>query len=140
MGLISKKAGIEHIDTNIVIRLIAQDNERMTKKAEKLLSKKDKTFVFEDAAMMEVVFVLTRGGYNFTRKETADSINAFLKTENIYCNKGLIEDALNLFVKHPKLSFVDCYLAAITELSQEKPLWTLDKTLAKKLPSVAREL
>ena len=134
MGLISKKAGIEHIDTNVVIRLITQDNEEMVKKAEKLLSKKDKTYVLEDAAMMEVVFVLTRGGYDMTRKEAADGINAFLKTENIYCNKGLIEDALNLFVKHPKLSFVDCYLAAITAVSQEKPLWTLDKKLATQMP------
>ena len=140
MGLISKKAGIEHIDTNIVIRLITQDNEKMVKKAERLLSKKNKTYVFEDAAMMEVVFVLTRGGYDMTRKEAADGINAFLKTENIYCNKGLIEDALNLYVKHPKLSFVDCYLAAITTISNEKPLWTFDKSLAKKLPSIAREL
>lgn len=134
MGLISKKAGIEHIDTNIVIRLITQDNEKMVKKAERLLSKKNKTYVFEDAAMMEVVFVLTRGGYDMTRKEAADGINAFLKTENIYCNKGLIEDALNLYVKHPKLSFVDCYLAVIAELSQEKPLWTLDKKLAAQTP------
>ena len=134
MGLISKKAGIEHIDTNVVIRLITQDNEKMVKKAEKLLSKKDKIYVLEDAAMMEVVFVLTRGGYDMTRKEATDGINAFLKTENIYCNKGLIEDALNLFVKHPKLSFVDCYLAAITAVSQEKPLWTLDKKLATQMP------
>lgn len=130
MGLTSKKAGIEHIDTNIVIRLITQDNEKMVKKAEKLLSKKDKMYVFEDAAMMEVVFVLTRGGYDLTREETAESINALLKTKNICCNKGLIEDSLNLYVKHPKLSFVDCYLTAATAISQETPLWTLDKKLA----------
>ena len=54
--------------------------------------------------------------------------------ENIYFNKGLIEDSLSLYVKHPKLSFVDCYLAVITELSQEKPLWTLDKKLATQVP------
>lgn len=139
MGLISKKADIEHIDTSIIIRLITQDNEKMVKKAEKLLSKKDKTYVFEDAAMMEVVFVLTKTAYKLSREEAAKSIKALMRTENIYCNKGVIEDALDLYVAHPKLSFVDCYLTAITTITQEKPLWTLDKKLASQSP-VARLL
>ena len=55
MGLKSKKAGIEHIDTNIIVRLATQDDEKMVKKAEKLLSKKDKTYVFEDAAIEAIL-------------------------------------------------------------------------------------
>lgn len=49
---------------------------------------------------------------------------------NIDFNKSVISSALDLFVSHPKLSFVDCYLAVIAETSGETPLWTLDKKLA----------
>lgn len=138
MGLISKKAGIEHIDTSIVVRLIVGDDPKNYLKAKKLISKKHKTFVFEDSAMMEVVFVLSKV-YKYPRKKVAAGINFIANFENIYFNKGLIEDSLDLYVKYPKLSFVDCYLTAITSITQEKPLWTLDKKLASQ-SSVARLL
>jgi len=134
MGLISRKAGIEHIDTNIIVRLIVGDDPKNYQKAKKLISRKNKTFVFEDAAMMEVVYVLSGWQYNYSRKDIAAGINFIASFENIYFNKGLIEDALNLYTKRPKLSFVDCYLAAVTNLSQENPLWTLDKKLATQVP------
>ncbi len=138
MGLIRKKEGIEHIDTNIIIRLIVGDSPKNYQKAIKLISKKQKMFVFEDMAMMEVVFVLSKI-YKYTREEVVTGISLISKFENICFNKGLIEDALNLYVSHPKLSFVDCYLAVATASSDEKPLWTLDHKLAAQCP-VAREL
>lgn len=138
MGIISAKHGIEHIDTNIIVRLIVGDDPKNYQKAKKLISRKNKTFVFEDAAMMEVVYVLSGKQYNYSRKNIATGINFIASFKNIYFNKGLIEDALNLYVKHPKLSFVDCYLAAATAITQEKPLWTLDKSLIKSFP-FARE-
>ena len=138
MGLISAKEGIEHIDTSIIIRLIVGDSPKNYQKARKLLSHKHKTFVFEDTAMMAVVFVLSKV-YKYSREEVVTGINLISKFENICFNKGLIEGVLDLYVSHPKLSFVDCYLATITELSQEKPLWTLDHKLASQCP-VAQEL
>lgn len=133
------KDGVEHIDTNILVRLITQDDPRAVEKAEKLVANRDKVYVFEDAAMMEVVFVLTGDQYRYSREQAAESIMAMMAISNIYFNKGLIEDALNLYVSHPKLSFVDCYLAAVTALSGEAPLWTLDRKLAAQCP-VAKSL
>ena len=133
------KNGVERIDTNILIRLITQDDPKMVKRAEKLIAKKNKMYVFEDAAMMEVVFVLAGDQYGYSREEVSESIKTMMRLQNICCNKGLIEDTLDLYVAHPKLSFVDCYLAASTALSQETPLWTLDHKLAAQCP-VAREL
>ena len=60
MGVIRRKEDIEHIDTNIVIRLIVGDDPKNYKKARKLMAKKHKTFIFEDSAMMEVVFILSK--------------------------------------------------------------------------------
>ena len=72
--------------------------------------------------------------YKYSREEVVAGINLISEFDNIYFNKGLIEDALNLYVDHPKLSFVDCYLAAITNITDEKPLWTFDKKLISQCP------
>lgn len=138
MGIISRKAGIEHIDTNIIVRLITGDDSKNYKKAQKLISQKNKIFIFEDAAMMEIVYVLSSKSYNYSREEVVAGINLISEFDNIYFNKGLIEDALNIYVNHPKLSFVDCYLAAITNITGETPLWTFDKKLLAQCP-IARE-
>ena len=133
------KENIEHIDTNIVVRLITGDNPKQYKKAKKLVCKKNKTFIFEDSAMMEVVYVLSGKIYNYPRNKIAEGIRLISRFESIYYNKGLIEDSLNLYVANPSLSYVDCYLTAVTNLSGEKPLWTFDHKLAIKCP-VAKEL
>lgn len=138
MGLRRRKTGIEHIDTNIIVRLITGDDPKNYKKAKKLLSQKNKTFIFEDAAMMEVVYVLSGKEYKYSRQQVVAGIELISAFDNIYFNKDLIDDALNLYVDHPRLSFVDCYLAAITSITDETPLWTFDKKLINQC-AVARE-
>lgn len=139
MGIIPKKAGVEHIDTNIVIRLITGDDPKNYEKAKKLISKKGKTYVLEDAAIMEVVFVLSGNTYHFSREEVATGIKFIMGFNNIYFNKSIVTGALDIYVSHPKLSFTDCYLAIITETSGETPLWTLDHKLAAQC-KVAKEI
>ena len=134
MGIINRKEGVERIDTNVLVRLIVNDDPKQVKRAKKLFSHKDKLYVFEDAAMMEVVYVLSGKLYQQKREQIASNIKDIMRLENLVCNKGLIEDSLNLYVEHPKLSFVDCYLTAATAISQETPLWTLDKKLATQSP------
>lgn len=139
MGIVRRKEGIEHIDTNILVRLITRDDEKQLKKVLKLLSSQEKLYVFEDSAMMEVVFVLSGKIYQYSREKIASKIKSVLQLQNIACNKGVIEDALDLYVAHPALSFIDCYLAASAAVSGESPLWTLDHKLASQCP-VAKEL
>ena len=133
------KNNVEHIDTNIMVRLVTRDDAKMLKKVKKLFSHKEKFYIFEDAAMIELVYVLSTSIYHYSREIVAAKIKSIMQIENLYFNKGLITDALDLYVAHPKLSFVDCYLAAITNLSDETPLWTLDHKLATQCP-VAKEL
>lgn len=137
MGIIHKKENIEHIDTNIIVRLITGDDEKMLEKAEKLITKPGKVYIFEDAAVMEVVFVLSGAVYRRSREQVRESIRDIMNFPNIYFNKSVIDEALDLYVAHPKLSFVDCYLSAMTVISNETPLWTLDRKLAAQCP-VAR--
>lgn len=139
MDITSNRHNIEHIDTNIMVRLIARDDEKMLKKVKKLLSDQEKIFVFEDAAMMELVYVLSASVYHYSREIITEKIKTVMEIPNICFNKGAISDALDLYATHPKLSFVDCYLAATTNISGEVPLWTFDHKLAAQCP-VAKEL
>lgn len=139
MGLESYKEGIERVDTNVILRLILKDVPQQVKRAKKLFAE-DKLFVFEDAAMMEVVFILSNKIYQYPREKVAEKIKTIMHLENLVCNKGIIEGALDLYVTHPKLSFVDCYLAIVADTSRELPIWTFDHKLATQCPSVAREL
>ena len=134
MGLKSRKEGIEHIDTNIIVRLMTDDNQEQVKKVKKLFSHKNKLYVFEDSAMMEVVFVLSGPLYRLNREQISKGIKTVMLLPNLVCNKSIIEGALDLYVSHPKLSFVDCYLAVVTDTSQEKPLWTFDHKLLAQCP------
>lgn len=139
MGIISRKEGIERIDTNILVRIITEDDPKMAKKAKKLFSHKDKLYVFDDSSMMEVVYVLSGSLYRRTRNQIAKGIKTAMLIPNLVCNKGVIEGALDLYVSHPKLSFVDCYLATVAEASGELPLWTFDHKFATQCP-IAKEL
>lgn len=134
MGIISRKEGIEHIDTNIMVRIITEDNPELTKKAKKLFTKKTMYYVFEDSATMELVYVLSGSVYHWNREQVARGIKTAIKLPNLICNKSIIEGALDFYVSHPKLSFVDCYLAIVTDATQEKPLWTFDKKLISQCP------
>lgn len=138
MGLRSVKEGIERLDTNILVRLITKDNLKQVKRAKKLFSREDKLYIFEDAAMMEVVYVLAGSVYNFTREQIARDIKNVMQIPNLACNKSVIEGALDVYVSHPKLSFVDCYLAVVADTTRELPLWTFDKKLLTQCP-IARE-
>ena len=132
------KTNVENIDTNHILRLIVQDNPKQLAKARKLLSQNDKIYVFQDAAMIEIVYILSSSNYNFTREQIASDIKSIMQFSNLYCNKSIIESSLDVYVSHPKLSFVDCYLAVVTETSAETPLWTFDHKLVNQCP-IAKE-
>lgn len=128
------KTGIEHIDTNILIRLITRDIPAQYQRAKQLIDHEDKLYVFEDVSIMEVVYVLSGDFYHYTRQDISDGIKQILSIPNLSCNKSVIEGALDLYVSHPKLSFVDCYLIVMTDTTQELPLWTFDRKLAAQCP------
>jgi predicted nucleic-acid-binding protein len=79
MGIIGRKEGIEHVDTCVIVRMITRDNEKMLKKARKLFSHTNKLYVFEDAAMMEVVYVLSTSLYKYTRELIAQKIKSIMQ-------------------------------------------------------------
>ena len=61
---------------------------------------------------------------------------AIIGKSTIRCDRDLFIAVLPIYTAHPKLSFVDCYLAALAQRTGAAPLLTFDKKLASQLPAV----
>ena len=130
---------LESIDTNVILRLIIGDNEKQQHKAAELLCRPNVDYYVDSAAVTEVVFALTRPPYNFSRSDVKRSIMGVFKHLNIIYEADILGDVFDFFIAHPKLSFVDCYLAAKAASKHAEPLWTFDRKLANQSPT-AKEI
>ena len=127
------------LDTNVILRLLVEDNPAQVKKALNLLSDESHSFLVEDVAIMEAVHTLETY-YKKSREEIVDLLESLISAPNIlYSSPEFFEKTYPLYLKYPMLSFNDCYLAVKSEAASAEPLWTFDKLLAKKLPS-AKEI
>ena len=125
------------LDTNAIIYLLVGTEPRLQNKVIELLSDRSQTFLVEDVTIIEVVHVL-ENYYQFKRGEVVQYIAMLLSIVNISVSKIFYRVA-KVYQEHPKLSFVDCYLACVAEEKSAEPLFTFDKKLAKQLPS-AKEI
>ncbi len=124
------------IDTNIVLRLILQDSDEQVSKINDYISKQSAgKLILEDAVLFEVVWILSGSNYQLSRQLVAKALLKIAGITQIRCNRPLLFKALPIYVKHPKLSFVDICLACYAELNNATPLLTFDKALAKTLPN-----
>ena len=120
------------LDANVVLRYIMRDNVAQYKKVRRLLLDLDTDYYIDDMAISEIIYVLMGKTYQLSRYDAVRSVKNFLEIVNVCChNRGLISDALDMFVEHPKLSFNDCYLSVKAMYAREEPLWTFDAALAK---------
>ena len=86
-----------------------------------------------DAALIETVFVREKIK-KISRETITKAVMAITGTVTIRCNRELFNEVLPIYSSHPKLSFVDCYLAVLAQKNEETPLLTFDQKLAKQLP------
>lgn len=116
------------VDANILLRLLLNDVPDQHEMA-LLLLRDGNQLVVSDTAFIETIFVLGRA-YGLTREQQSEAVLGLLHQPAIGGNKALFELAFDDYVKHPKLSFEDCYLVAAAHISGNAPLWTFDKKLA----------
>jgi predicted nucleic-acid-binding protein len=119
----------ESLDTNILLRLLLQDNNKQFKIASKLI-RGDKTYDVADVVFVELEQVL-HFYYGFSRADRVTTIGNIFLIENINFNKDAIIPALKNYKEYPSLSFIDCLLAEYARINGSEPLWTFDKKLAK---------
>jgi predicted nucleic acid-binding protein len=124
------------LDTSVVLRLVLQDVPEAVQNIISLLENSSShSLLVEDAVLYETVWVLSGPPYNFTREDVGRALLKVSSLAQLKCNRELLFHVLPLYIKHPKLSFVDICLAAYAELNNSAPLLTLDQALAKTLPT-----
>ncbi|MGC1177250.1 MAG: PIN domain-containing protein [Candidatus Saccharimonadales bacterium] len=124
------------LDTSIVLRLLLLDLPDKVAEIDNFIASQDSgSLVLEDAVLFEVVWILGGPVYDLTRHSISQALVQITDIKQIRCNRALLFKVLPLYVKHPKLSFIDICLAVYAELNKAAPLLTLDKHLAKTLPN-----
>jgi len=102
---------MKYIDTNVIVRLITNDVPELTQRAVDMLDALgQEDVVVLDAVIAEACFVLEfNPTYKLARSVIYDGLYAIL--DNTGALRGdRTDEALNLYVKQPKLDYVDCLL------------------------------
>ena len=114
-------------DTNMVLRYMLNDNEKMAERAEEYILAGNVWVTIEVVA--EVVYVLN-GFYELERSKVANTVKEFL--ELIECKKKeILELALDTYASN-NLDFIDCVLYAYNKIEGYE-IATFDKKLLRLL-------
>lgn len=125
--MVSEK--VESLDTSVLLRILLQDIPEFFEEAIDLMEREDVVYKVSDAALSEVVFVLTR--MKVDRETIVGALARIVSRPNIKTSDLMGLELFSMYVEHPKLSFTDCYLAIEAAMKKAEPLWTFDQALAK---------
>lgn len=121
------------IDANIIIRIIACDNEKMFAQAGIWLQEiEDWKFqgVITPMILLEIIYVLKKV-YEMPKDSIISSLWSILWIKNIILEEGdILFTALWIF-KEKSLDFVDCYLLAKNKKKKYSWILTFDKKVLK---------
>src|SRR5512138_1535338 len=79
-------------DTNVLVRILVEDDAEQSKAAEAILKKAD-VVAIPIAALCELVWVLSQG-YKISFEDIADAIRRLINAENAVVNRPLAEAGL----------------------------------------------
>jgi len=119
------------LDTNCILRWLLNDLPEHTELVTALVNSGE-SFAVADAVLIETVFVLEKLK-KISRETIEKAVKVVIEKDSIVCNRELFIEILPIYTKHPKLSFVDCYLAVLAQKTGTAPLLTFDQKLAKQL-------
>jgi len=121
------------LDTNCLLRWILGDVPEQAARVDALLGSGE-TIVISDVALIETVFVLEK--VKKINRATIEKVVALIVGQDaVLCNRDFFLELIPVYVGHPALSFVDCYLAVLAQKTDTAPLFTFDKKLATQLPA-----
>lgn len=116
------------IDTNVLVRLVVDDDPRQTAAAEHYV--RDGAWV-SILAVAEAVWVLATG-YAFKARNIADALEILLDNRQLTFQEAeAVADAVILYRGSPALGFSDCLMIALARKAGHLPLGTFDRRLAK---------
>ena len=120
------------LDTNVLVRYIAQDDERQSAKATQLIeaSTAEKPAYISLVVLVEAVWVLT-GAYEATRDDIAEIIEDLLRSKEIVLARpDLITQALRTY-KQSKADFADCIIERDALSAGCQEIYSFDKAAVK---------
>jgi len=82
------------VDTNIVLRVLIQDDQKQAQAAVKLL-KEAETIAVCLPCLCELVWVL-RNGYRYSRADTSLAVRTLLGARNVRVNQAAVQAGLNM--------------------------------------------
>jgi predicted nucleic-acid-binding protein len=125
------------VDTNVLVRIITNDDADLARKARALLERyQNGQIALETAIFYETAFVLTyKKYYGMPRDVAANLLRGLLNTGLFVCDEALLLATLELY-ETTKFDFIDCLVAAQVRLGRVKTLLTLDQPLLKRLESL----
>jgi predicted nucleic acid-binding protein len=104
------------LDTNILIRFVAQDHEEHLLRAVAFFQsiERGETRVrISDTVVFETVYVLQRP-YGWERSSIRDAVLPVIELDGVILpGKAIFADVFALYVTHRGLSFADCYHAVL---------------------------
>src|SRR5580700_3925650 len=123
-------------DTNVLLRLVLEDDEQQARAARSFLRAHAPLFV-SHVVLAELSWVLA-SGYDFSRDEVRAVVEMLLDTDGIEVQDvGVVQAAL-AHHRGSRADLADCLVLAIAARAGAAPLGTFDKKLGK-LPG-ARKL
>ena len=119
------------VDTNVIVRLLTQDNQAMAKRAHALFKRVEagkQRVTTTEAVITEVVHVLSsKSLYNLARDEITGKLVILLGLKGFrLAQKRVYLRALELYAS-TNLDFVDTLIVAQMEYSEIKMLYSFDR-------------
>jgi predicted nucleic-acid-binding protein len=122
-------------DTNVLVRLLLEDDEAQARAARSFLRSNAPLFV-SHVVLAETAWVLA-SAYRFKRAELEKLVEMLLDTEGIAIERpAVVRTALDHFAAS-RADFADCLILATAQAAAAVPLATFDKNLGK-LPGARR--
>ena len=121
------------LDTNVLVRYIAQDDTAQFAAAKRVISRcvgEGSTLFVPVNVVLELKWML-RSSFEFGKNDVLQTLPNLLSTTQLtFESERALKVALQLFRKG-SAGFADCLHVALTTQAGEQPLWTFDKGAAK---------
>jgi predicted nucleic-acid-binding protein len=116
------------IDTNVLVRLIARDDEKQAAVADAFTAGGAWVSLI---VLVETVWVLD-SVYDRSPAQIASGVEKLLDHETIVVQDAdVARRAIAVFRKHPSVGFSDCLIIELARRSGNLPLGTFDRALAR---------
>lgn len=121
------------LDTNVLLRWMLDDVPEQTALANRVIESELDLSV-PDVALIECVYVLERV-MRLPRDLICELVGALSSRSNLRFSRDVWTEVLGQYLRHPKLSVADIFLAVGADASASGPLLTFDKKLASQIPA-----